>query len=143
MKSQGWKFSGILGLFMLLMATGAEARDIKTVWLARITGQSQCATKQLTPALSDAIDDLERVDAVVLEAKFGSLTNRFFCNARNCHRNLFHVAKISDESESVDSALRDGWIKVDPKNVASPSLPELAVDHKAKRYEVLPVVVTE
>jgi hypothetical protein len=150
MKTQGWKFFGITGLSLMLSvaASAAETRpakqDIKTIWLARITGQTQCATKELPPSLRGAVEDLEKLDAVVIEAKLGALTDRAFCQECSCDRNLFHVARVSAEPEAVESALQSGWTTVDPNHVATPSLPELARDPQtSERYELLPVNVTE
>jgi hypothetical protein len=150
MKTQGWSFltlSVFSFLFSMSVGTNAQAQDIKTVWLARITGQTQCANEKLPPALSGAIDDLEQKSAVVLEAKLGALNNKVFCTSCSCERNLYHVAKVNAEIKSVESAIQAGWTIVDPKTVINPSLPELAVDPSAdikeEKYELLPVVITE
>jgi len=150
MKTQGWKFLGTAFLSILFGAAANAAdlrpikQEIKTIWLARITGQTQCATKEAPPSLRGAVDDLEKLDAVVIEAKLGALTDRAFCQECSCDRNLFHVARVSAEPEAVESALQSGWTTVDPNHVATPSLPELARDPKtSERYELLPVNVTE
>lgn len=141
MKTQGWKFLGIIGVSFLMNV--AEAKDIKTVWLAKLSGQTQCATS-MPPSLSSAVDRLEQVaDTPVLEAKFATLSDQMFPAVCGRPKNLFHVAKIGAVQEAIEVAEQEGWIQVDPQTITSPSLPDLVENPEAQKYELLPVVVAK
>lgn len=123
MKNQGWNFLGtFFGLF--LMATSAKADNHGTVWLARLSGQTQCTTIDERPSISDAAGELEsEAKATVMSVKLASLKDRAFCNSCSCPRNLFYVAEIGVDRKAIENAQREGWIFVDPKVVSKPSLP--------------------
>lgn len=133
MKTQGRNFLTTLTLGLWISTAAFAEGKTEIAWVAKISGQKQCRNDAAPPSLARALETLERSEAIVLEAKLGSLSDRMFCDSCSCNMNLFHVAKVNSDHEGLEIAKQDGWEVVDPKTVADPSVPSF----------VLPIVVAK